>query len=100
MSLFDVIFRNIIGFDGIVTPEGKISIIECNTFLRNHDAQCILSLLNQDIYKIMEACVIGVFADDYNYIDLKDEFAVAGVLSSGKYIFIFPPAHIAPSVLT
>lgn len=78
-------YLGIIGFDGIVTPEGKISIIECNTFLRNHDAQCILSLLNQDIYKIMEACVIGVFADDYNYIDLKDEFAVAGVLSSGKY---------------
>ena len=78
-------YLGIIGFDGIVTPEGKISIIECNTFLRNHDAQCILSLLNQDIYKMMEACVIGVFADEYDYIDIKDEFAVAGVLSSGKY---------------
>ena len=32
----------------------------------------------------MEACVIGSFSDDYNYIDTKDEFAVAGVLSSGK----------------
>lgn len=77
-------YLGIIGFDGIVTSEGKISIFECNTFLRNHDAQCILSLINQDVYKLMEACVIGSFSDDYNYIDTKDEFAVAGVLSSGK----------------
>lgn len=77
-------YLGIIGFDGIVTSEGKISIFECNTFLRDHDAQCILSLINQDIYKLMEACVIGSFADDYNYIETKDEFAVAGVLSSGR----------------
>lgn len=77
-------YLGIIGFDGIVTPEGKISIFECNTFLRDHDAQCILSLINQDIYKLMEACVIGSFADDYNYIETKDEFAVSGVLSSGR----------------
>lgn len=78
-------YLGVIGFDGIITPEGKISIIECNTFMRDHDAQCILSLLNHDIYKLMEACVIGSFSDDYEYIDLKDEFAVSGVLSSGKY---------------
>lgn len=78
-------YLGIIGFDGIITPEGKISIIECNTFLRDHDAQCVLSLINHDIYKLMEACVIGAFADDYEHIDLKDEFAVSGVLSSGKY---------------
>lgn len=77
-------YLGIIGFDGIVTSEGKISIFECNTFLRDHDAQCILSLINQNIYKLMEACVIGSFADDYNYIETKDEFAVAGVLSSGR----------------
>ena len=78
-------YLGIIGFDGILTPDGKISIIECNTFLRDHDAQCILSLINHDIYKLMEACVIGSFSDDYDYIDIKDEFAVSGVLSSGRY---------------
>lgn len=77
-------YVGIIGFDGIVTPEGKISIFECNSFLRDHDAQCVLSLINQDIYKLMEACVIGSFSDDYDFIDMKDEFAVSGVLSSGR----------------
>lgn len=77
-------YLGIIGLDGILTPDNKISIIECNPFLKNHDAQCILSLLNDDIYKIMMACVIGSFSDDYDYIDQKDDFAVSGVLSSGK----------------
>ena len=78
-------YLGIIGFDGILTPEGRISIFECNPFLRNHDAQCVLSLLDIDIYKLMEACVIGSFSDDYDYIPTKDEFAVSGVLSSGRY---------------
>ena len=78
-------YMGIIGIDGIVTSEGRISILECNTFLRNHDAQCILSLLDDNIYKLMEACVIGSFSDDYDFINTKDEFAVAGVMSSGKY---------------
>ena len=78
-------YLGIIGIDGILTKEDTISIIECNTFLRNHDAQCILSLIDHDIYKLMEACSIGSFSDDYDCIPLKDEFAVSGVLSCGKY---------------
>lgn len=78
-------YLGIIGIDGILTKEDTISIIECNTFLRNHDAQCILSLIDYDIYKLMEACCIGSFSDDYDCIPLKDEFAVSGVLSCGKY---------------
>ncbi len=78
-------YLGIIGIDGILTPDDTISIIECNTFLRDHDAQCILSLIDHDIYKLMEACVIGSFSDDYDFVPLKDEFAVSGVLSSGKY---------------
>ena len=78
-------YVGIIGFDGILTPDNTISIFECNTFLRNHDAQCILSLIDFDIYKLMEACVIGSFSDDFDFIPIKDDFAVAGVLSSGKF---------------
>ncbi|MCD8378187.1 MAG: hypothetical protein LUB59_05310 [Candidatus Gastranaerophilales bacterium] len=77
-------YMGILGFDGILTPEGDIAIIECNSFLRDHDAQGILSLLENDIYKLMEACAIGSFSDDYNLLDFKDEFAVSCVLSSGQ----------------
>lgn len=77
-------YMGILGFDGVLTPEGDIAITECRTFLQNHDADAILSLIGDDIYKLMSACVVGSFSDDYDYIDLKDEFAVSCVLSCGK----------------
>ena len=77
-------YMGIIGFDGILTPEGDIAIIECNSFLKDHDAQGVLSLLENDIFKLMHACVIGSFSDEYDMLDFKDEFAVSCVLSSGQ----------------
>ena len=65
-------------------PDGDIAITECTPFLRDHDAQGVLSLVENDIFKLMQACVIGSFSDDYDMLDFKDEFAVSCVLSSGQ----------------
>lgn len=77
-------YMGILGFDGILTPEGDVAIIQCRPFLQDHDAQNILSLLDEDIFKLMHACAIGSFSDDYDILDFKDEFAVSAVLSSGQ----------------
>ncbi|MBO6271852.1 hypothetical protein J6O48_03620 [bacterium] len=77
-------YMGIIGFDGVLTPEGDIAISECRPFLQDHDACAVLSLVDSDIFKIMHACAIGSFSDDYDLIDFKDEFAVSSVLSSGQ----------------
>lgn len=77
-------YMGIIGFEGVLTPDGDIAITECTSFLRDHDAQGVLSLVENDIFKLMQACVIGSFSDDYDMLDFKDEFAVSCVLSSGQ----------------
>ena len=77
-------YMGILGFDGIITPEGDIAVSECRTFLQDHDADCILSLLDENIFKLMHACVIGSFSDEYDIIDIKDEYAVSCVLSCGQ----------------
>mgnify|MGYP002657449427 FL=1 len=77
-------YMGIIGFEGVLTPDGDIAITECTPFLRDHDAQGVLSLVENDIFKLMQACVIGSFSDDYDMLDFKDEFAVSCVLSSGQ----------------
>ena len=77
-------YMGIIGFDGILTPDGDIAITECRPFLQDHDADCVLSLLDNDIFQLMHACVIGSFSDEYDLLDFKDEFAVSCVLSSGQ----------------
>ncbi|MCM1264631.1 MAG: hypothetical protein NC200_00390 [Candidatus Gastranaerophilales bacterium] len=77
-------FMGIIGFEGVLTPEGDIAITECNPFLKDHDAQGVLALLENDIFELMHACAIGSFSDEYDMLDFKDEFAVSCVLSSGQ----------------
>jgi len=77
-------YMGILGFDGVLTPEGYIAITECSPFLRDHDAQGVLSLLENDIFKVMQACAVGSFSDDYDMLDFKDKFAVSCVLSSGQ----------------
>ena len=77
-------YMGIIGFDGVLTPEGDIAITECRPFLQDHDACAILSLVDEDVYKLMHACVVGSFSDDYDILNFKDEFAISTVLSSGQ----------------
>ncbi|MCR5265924.1 MAG: hypothetical protein K6E29_04950 [Cyanobacteria bacterium RUI128] len=78
-------YMGILGFDCVLTPEGDIAITECRPFLQDHDAQAVLSILENDIFKLMHACVIGSFSDEYDMLDFKDEFAVSCVLSSGQF---------------
>lgn len=77
-------YVGILGLDCVLTPEGHVVALEFNTFFQEHDCQSILALLDENLFKLIEACTIGSFADDYNNIDIADEFAVSCVLSSGK----------------
>jgi phosphoribosylamine-glycine ligase len=78
-------YMGILGFEGVLTPEGDVAIIECRPFLQDHDAQGVLSLVEDDIFKMMHSCAIGAFSDDYDMLGFKDEFALSCVLSSGKF---------------
>lgn len=77
-------YMGILALEGVLTPDNYIAITECRPFLQDHDAQGILSLLDNDIFEIMHSCAIGAFSDDYDVINFKDEFAVSSVLSSGQ----------------
>lgn len=77
-------YVGIFGVDCILTPQDQFYVIEFNSFLQAPDCQGILALINENLYNIFEACVIGSFADDYEKIDIDDKYAVSCVLSSGK----------------
>lgn len=77
-------YLGIIGIDAVMTPDGEIAITECRPFLQDHDAHAVLSLLDSDIFNIMQACAIGSFSDDYDMLDFKDEYSLSCVVSSGK----------------
>ena len=58
--------------------------MEFNPFLQDHDCQGILSTVEDNLFDLMYACVVGSFADDYEYINTKDEVSVSCVLSAGN----------------
>ena len=78
-------YMGILGFEGVLTPEGEVAVTECRPFLQDHDAQGVLALVENDIFQLMHSCAIGAFSDDYDIIDFKDEFAVSGVLSGSQH---------------
>lgn len=75
-------YIGILGVDLVMGENEQFSVLKFNSFLQVPDAQVILALLNENIYNLFEACVVGSFADDYNYIDIADKSAVSCVLSS------------------
>ena len=77
-------YIGILGLDAVLTPEGDVVALEFNSSLQEHDCQGVLSLVNENIYYLMQACSLGSFADDYQKIDMSDNVAVSAVLSSGR----------------
>ena len=77
-------YIGILGLDAVLTPEGDVVALEFNSSLQEHDCQGVLSLVNENIYYLMQACSMGSFADDYQRIDMSDNVAVSAVLSSGR----------------
>lgn len=77
-------YVGILGVDLIMNDREQLFAIEFNSFLQSPDSQAILALLDENIYQLFQACVIGSFADDYIKIDISDSYAASCVLSARK----------------
>lgn len=77
-------YVGILGVDLIIDDEENLSAIEFNSFLKSPECQGILANLNENIYHLFQACVVGSFADDYEQIDISDGYAASCVLLSRK----------------
>ena len=77
-------YVGILGVDLIMNDREQLFAIEFNSFLQSPDSQSILALLDENLYQLFEACVVGSFADDYEQIDISDRYACSCVLSDRK----------------
>ena len=53
-------------------------------FLKEHDAQAVISSVGADLYSVIEACANGSFADDYDEIPIKNICTLSCVLFARK----------------
>ncbi len=72
----------IFGVEAILTSDDSIYISNLKNFVSDADAQGILALLDIDLVKVIDDCLLGTFADIYDYIPQKDLYALSSVLSA------------------
>ena len=75
-------YLGILGIEAVLKEDESYIITGFTPFFKDHDSDLILSLLDSDLYEIMEACANDSFADDYEEILTNSLSAVSCVLSS------------------
>lgn len=73
-------YLGILGVDGILCDDGNIKILGYLPFMSNADCANILKLLDTDIYRLFESCIIGSFSDEISYIEQKNLSSVSVTL--------------------
>ena len=75
-------YLGIIGVNGVKSEDGKISILGWNSFLQNADAAAVLENIDEDIYSLFEACIIGSFSDEIEVVNTKEQYSVSLTLTN------------------
>ncbi len=78
-------YVGILGVDVIIDRDGNINVLEFNSFLQEPDAQCVLGLLNENIFYLMRSAIIGTLIDLYPEIKVLPQYAASVVLNAGNY---------------
>ncbi len=73
-------YLGILGLNCIVDNDGNIVVLGYYPFVQNLDAYSILEMIQDDLYNLFDSCVIGVFSDEVDNINLKDKFSSTLVL--------------------
>lgn len=82
-------YLGILGIDCVLKEDGKFVTLDFKPFLSDHDAQAVLSLVDENLLTLFEACAVGSFADDYVAVNISDNSSVSCVISarsSGKVV--------------
>lgn len=78
-------YVGILGIDVIIGRDGKLYVLEFNSFLQEPDAQCVFGLMNENISYLMRSAVIGTLVDLYPEVKMLPQYAASVVLNSGNY---------------
>ena len=70
-------YLGVIGVNGVIAEDGKLSILGYQAFMQDCDCASILTLVESDMYDLFEACVVGSFSDEYDSIEQLNISAVS-----------------------
>jgi len=73
-------YLGILGINGIISDEGEISILGWQNFTQDADTSAIFEHIQDNLYELFTSCVIGVFSDEVDAINLDNRASVSVVL--------------------
>ncbi len=74
-------YTGILGVECVLTDNGQVVTLCFKSFLSDHDAQAVLSIVDENLLNLFGACLDGTF-EDYSSISLTDGASVACLVSS------------------
>jgi len=77
-------YIGILGVDAVLQEDGKYFVLGFKHFLSDHDADVVLSLVDENLLELFSACAVGSFADDYTGLKISDNASVSCVLSASQ----------------
>lgn len=77
-------YLGIIGIDCVLYNNGEFSVLEFTPFFKDHDANAVLNLIDDNFLTIIEACINGSFADDYEKINISEKSSVSCTILANK----------------
>lgn len=77
-------YLGILGVECVLKSFDNYVVTGFVPFLKEHDAQAVISSVGADLYSVMEACANGAFADDYDEIPIKNICTLSCVLFARK----------------
>ena len=74
-------YLGILGVNGILTQDGKIFVLGWQSFMQDCDAPSVLKVLDEDLYRLFDSCIVGSFSDENGNIQIAEKFASTVVLT-------------------
>jgi len=77
-------YMGIIGVNGIMSENGRVSVLGWHSFFQDCDAPSILRVLDENLYDLFESCIVGSFSDEVRTIKEKNVYAVSLVIKNNN----------------
>ena len=75
-------YLGILGINGITEDDGNIQILGWQSFMQDCDTTAILNNINEDLYNLFEACIIGSFSDEIDEVNINNSYSISVVLTN------------------
>ncbi len=74
-------YLGVLGVNGVISEDGSLQVLGFQPFMQDCDCSAIIENVDDDLLMLMQACTVGSFSDEVDFISQKDLFLTSVVLT-------------------